>query len=421
MHIDTVHGSYTTNHADDLQIWGGPNVLQVDRFTGYTSYQGLFLQPTQFGDTVPTLYDLRHVDIHGDNNGGNTSGYQYYSTINNLPLSTSNVFADAYPSYWTWKTLMPDPGNPGEGQGYNMWAGVQLGSPSGGNFVPPGVAGLNYVSPGYDNFDYEFNTLSFGSHTASTSGMSLQGSATLANGSLQLTGGSNQDGTVWTAQKQAVKGGFRSEFEFQVTNPGSGGGDGFAFVVQNMAANAMGSGGTELGFGNAISNSVAIAFHIGAGTADNSVSIQTRGESLNSTATSASIGEAIPASVLMDDGKTHQVEVLYGYGQLQVYLDDMSTPLLDVPFDVDSLGLDADGSAWAGFTSGTDTAYQTQDISDWSFSSGANLGSEYMNPEALPEPSSAGLTLAALLAALLWPRAKRRKPEPREEKCQEAC
>ena len=34
--------------------------------------------------------------------------------------------------------------------GDRSWEAVQVGTPLGGNFVPEGVAGVGYVSPGYE-------------------------------------------------------------------------------------------------------------------------------------------------------------------------------------------------------------------------------------------------------------------------------
>ena len=43
LRVETVHGSYRTNHADVVQTWAGPAILRIDKLTGHTGYQGLFL------------------------------------------------------------------------------------------------------------------------------------------------------------------------------------------------------------------------------------------------------------------------------------------------------------------------------------------------------------------------------------------
>jgi hypothetical protein len=136
LRVGTVRGSFKTNHADCLQCWGGPDLLRVDHFTGFTGYQGIFLQPQQFKSPAPTLHDLRHVDIHATPE----AAYLYWQ-MRPFPLKTEDVWADAKPTRWPLLTLWP--------KGDPVWKDVQLGSSPGGEFVPEGVAGIHYRSPGY--------------------------------------------------------------------------------------------------------------------------------------------------------------------------------------------------------------------------------------------------------------------------------
>ena len=136
----TLEGSYEGHHADLLQSWSGPAELRVDGLSGTTGYQGFFLLPRQFGDTKPDLFDLRRVDIVG----AEGSAYLLWRDENDWPMVTQDVWVDP-------------PG--GRGEGLVLWPvgdtssfeGVQTGRPPGGDFVPDGVAGVGYVSPGYSS------------------------------------------------------------------------------------------------------------------------------------------------------------------------------------------------------------------------------------------------------------------------------
>jgi hypothetical protein len=109
IYIDTVHGSYTTNHADLIQSWAGPRRLLVDGLMGSTQYQGFFLLPNQLlKGPAPQLFDLRNVYI-------NDSGGAYalwLQTKPRVPLHTSGVYVTpnskrTWRGWWLW----PKPGD----------------------------------------------------------------------------------------------------------------------------------------------------------------------------------------------------------------------------------------------------------------------------------------------------------------------
>ena len=162
-------------HADIVQNWGGIRQLRIDRLTGSSEYQGLFLPSdhgldNQYGDTNTIGSAIfQNVDITFQTaDPTKTHGYMLWfasSTwdIGNVyPLTLSNFYITPLPG----KTLddgfvRPDtngpPGCEGVYDGTKMsWPTlpqvngvVHEGPPPGGEFVPAGVAGLNYVSPGY--------------------------------------------------------------------------------------------------------------------------------------------------------------------------------------------------------------------------------------------------------------------------------
>jgi hypothetical protein len=130
--IDTVHGSYTTNHAELIQTWAGPARLLIDGLTGSTTYQGFFLLPNQwYSGPPPTQFDFRNVNIDDsqgayalwldDVNGG----------VNAMQLNLQNVYVEPQAtrtdrSWWLW----PKPTS-----GDMSWANVVAGSPQGGSYV----------------------------------------------------------------------------------------------------------------------------------------------------------------------------------------------------------------------------------------------------------------------------------------------
>jgi hypothetical protein len=110
LYIATVHGSYTTNHADLIQSWAGPRRLLIDGLMGATQYQGFFLLPNQLDKgPAPQLFDLRNVYIN-DRQGAYALWLQ---TQPRVPLHTSGVYVTpnrkrTWRGWWLW----PKPGDP---------------------------------------------------------------------------------------------------------------------------------------------------------------------------------------------------------------------------------------------------------------------------------------------------------------------
>ena len=139
--VEDVHArdesGFTDNHPDVLQTWAGPAELRVDRLTGSTDYQGMFLAPNQFGTQPPPReVVLSHVDLRA---AACCYGYLLWQS-GSFPLYTNDVWVTLHPSRTMSSSLWPSPDN---------WSGVSEGTPPGGEFVPTGVAGASYKSPGY--------------------------------------------------------------------------------------------------------------------------------------------------------------------------------------------------------------------------------------------------------------------------------
>ncbi len=224
---------------------------------------------------------------------------------------------------------------------------------------------------------------------SSTAGLTLVGSAAGVGSELQVTPDqASQVGAVWATTRQDVTSPFTSEFTFRL----SGGGEGFAFVIQRDAVDAIGSGGGGLGYSQ-LPNSIAIEFDtfgnlLTFDPSANHVSVNTNGVAPNRSAHSASLG-ATSAVTTLADGDVHTVRVEYTPGALQVYADD-SIVTLQLDLDIASTLSLADGTAWVGFTAATSGLTQSTDLLSWSFDeqAGAPSGNGAPAAPSISEPAS---------------------------------
>lgn len=237
-------------------------------------------------------------------------------------------------------------------------------------------------------------------------------------------------GAAWTNSALSVVNPFSVSFNFRMsdatgqTDPADGsGGDGIAFVIQNdfRGTSAIGRGAGGMGF-LGIFDSVAVMFdtyqnnYAYGDPSGNYVAVNTRGTDFNvphhfctdgqlttdpsrppdlpgvTCTANPSLGMAVLASPVLDDGAVHQALIVYYPGTLTVYLDSVS--VLSVPLNLAStLSLQNGNSAYLGFTAGTRFSFQNQDIVDFSFT-------------PVPEPATSAGCLAGL-ALLAFLRRKR--------------
>jgi len=203
------------------------------------------------------------------------------------------------------------------------------------------------------------------------------GAVMLTNGAVAMTyGGAMQTAALWSETKQNVAAGFTTTFSFRVGGDVGGivnpdrtrGADGFAFVIHNGPAEAVGGVGHCLGY-EGLTNSIAIEFDtwLNPDCSDpngNHVGIHTRGLLFNSARHPYALGTTTDIPNL-SDGETHTATITYVPGTMSVQVDD--APPLVVPVDLTStLSLD-NGSAWVGFTSATGRAWEEHDILSWTF------------------------------------------------------
>ena len=222
--------------------------------------------------------------------------------------------------------------------------------------------------------------------------LSLNGNWAVGNDAIRLTssGASFQRSSAFREGLKQVPAGFMVTFEFDITGQTNGGGEGFAFVLhadQAQGPDALGGSGWGLGYGTSgpepgITDSLAVEFDLW-GTMEpdlQSISIHTNGDQPNHPVESLSIGRASidPAVIDLSDGQPHTARVRYLPGNLEVYLDDLATPVLVVAYDLVNGGSYLDGSpapglnlvngtdAWIGVTASTDAmASQNLDVRDW--------------------------------------------------------
>ena len=194
-------------------------------------------------------------------------------------------------------------------------------------------------------------------------------------------------GAAWLPDKQQVQDGFEATFDWQINraNPLRGA-EGFAFVIHNADDQPfphilIGEGRPGLGY-QGIPNSLAVEFDtvqtpsadFGAGTLgdpnDNHISVQTWGMEPNNANTDFSLGfttQGEPAIPLFADGSRHTTKLVYKPGNLAIFLDDMTKPLMNASVDLGTtLRLD-EGKAWVGFTAATGRRFQAHDIYSFSF------------------------------------------------------
>ncbi len=212
------------------------------------------------------------------------------------------------------------------------------------------------------------------SNFANLSALKLNGSAAGSSNRLRLTNASaNKAGSTYLKQALQVnpRTSFSSRFQFQIAGgQGTGGADGFSFVLQNSSAgtNSVGRTGGDLGYAG-IGKSLAIEFDTydnGSGDINgNHLSILRNGN------VNAAL-KTVNAPFNLNGGTRLTAWVDYNgtTDKLEVYLSNNSVKpsnaLLSEELDLDAFLGD---KAYVGFTAGTGSLTNNHDILNWSFNS----------------------------------------------------
>ena len=154
-----IEGSFAGFHSDVVQPWGGVRELRIDRLTGTSNYQGLFLKP-DLGPIGPVT--LENVDLTHTSTPTDGGGHLLWVTdgCTGINASLSNVYVASQQNRELGRLAWPavNSGLPCAGQVVGDTFGwpalpvsgvVRQGPAPTGEFVPPGVDGPAYQSPGY--------------------------------------------------------------------------------------------------------------------------------------------------------------------------------------------------------------------------------------------------------------------------------
>ena len=167
--VDGLFGFNDQFHADVVQPFGGVKELRIDKLTGYSAYQGLTIGQDLGPIGSAAIFRANLVCIHPQINGpGNNGGYMLWFTSHGggadttYPLILDEVYIQPRAGRTLGRSVWPPVGFPhcpavvaADGS-VAAWPSllkvkgcVKQGLPPHGDFVPMGVAGLKYVSPGY--------------------------------------------------------------------------------------------------------------------------------------------------------------------------------------------------------------------------------------------------------------------------------
>lgn len=196
--------------------------------------------------------------------------------------------------------------------------------------------------------------------------LNLMGNASFFEDRLRITpAATNNEGSCWyKAQKINLEYGFETEFTFLISETGGNPGDGFAFVMQNVSADALGGTGDAIGY-KGIPFVMAIEFDTKNDDegSKNHVNLSFYNPENKEYRRYATVHE-IPE---ITDGQPHFTKVIYNDGELQVFLDSYIFPVLSVKIDIAAKVNASEGEVWVGFTASTSGAVGNHDLLQWSF------------------------------------------------------
>lgn len=218
--------------------------------------------------------------------------------------------------------------------------------------------------------------LDYSTGFSDAAGLTLNGSTTLVDGVIRLTDGtSTQAGSAFSTGRVNVDR-FSTQFDFRLTDPE---GDGFAFVVQGVAATALGPSGGGLGYGpdftggpGGIGNSIAVKFDLfsNQGEGDNSTGLFLNGAAptIDGVTPLSGSTDLNGTGIDLHGGRTIRAHVRYDGSRLRVTLTDLETlATAEQLYEVDLIGAIGSSTAFVGFTAGTGGSTVIADVLNWRF------------------------------------------------------
>ncbi|MGY1719474.1 MULTISPECIES: hypothetical protein [unclassified Blastococcus] len=156
--MEALRGTYSVNHADVFQPWGGVREYRIDRLSGTTNYQGIQVRQDLGAIGKGTI---RNTNVGSSEVNPIERGGQFIRIdCNTYPLALENVYLDPRSGrdmgYSVWPQT-DDRSCPAKiSNGVVSWPSIgnltgtlTQGKPASGDFVPAGSVGIGYVSPGY--------------------------------------------------------------------------------------------------------------------------------------------------------------------------------------------------------------------------------------------------------------------------------
>ncbi len=250
---------------------------------------------------------------------------------------------------------------------------------------PPGTYPITFATEGLTAANYSFayvaGTLTVtpsGSQCSvidyskgfTSNGLSLNGTAKVTNGLLQLTDGRQSERASAYFATRVPTTAFDTVFTFQLVDAVS---DGFTFIIQGEGPQALGVGGGGLGY-QGIGNSIALKFdlHNNAGEGPDSTGLYLNGE--------PPTYPAIPLAgygIDLHSGHVFAMHLHYEDAMTTFQLTDTLTGAVwSVEAPGDAAEFLGSNTAYFGFTAGTGGGTATQNILTWSYSGGAGCSSK---------------------------------------------
>ena len=198
--------------------------------------------------------------------------------------------------------------------------------------------------------------------------LSINGHAYIEGDILNLTpAAADRKGSCWYSVDDIdIREGFETEFTFRIINNDSryGGGDGFAFVIQDEGVSAIGDLGDAIGYKGIIpALAIELDTHDDQEGSKNHVCVSYYQAETNKYRRFATVHE-IPE---INDGKAHYARVEYKDGVLTFFLDSYLFPIVSTRLDIPKILNLSDNRAWLGFTSATSKAYGNHQLLKWTF------------------------------------------------------